>query len=221
MISLHLKTRAFSRPSTPLYYLVAGNGVFLVKQSTLFTSITRAQRLAGLERQSEALALRFPRLPRALLESAYGFFKAAYAKWRGEALVFLYYTPGEELFRLGIPRQFVSRRRCCGEWVTEGRMRYSALKRPPGFVKLGDIHSHGDRGAFFSSVDDRDDSEDGLRIVMGRIHGDRPEVCASFVSGGTRFRLRPEQVLEPFFVPRLPPPSWLDRLTCRSEDDRE
>ncbi len=69
-------------------------------------------------------------------------------------------------------------------------------------------------------MDDKDDDEDGLRIVMGHLDRPRPDVCASFVAGGTRFLLDSEQVLAEFSVPRPPPKEWLRRVSCR-EDESE
>src|ERR1022692_4442907 len=47
---------------------------------------------------------------------------------------------------------------------------YGYLPRPASFLKIGDIHSHPDTSAFFSLTDDYDDSEDGLRMVMGNLN---------------------------------------------------
>ncbi len=218
MIPLHLKTDDFSEPDSPMYYLVAENGVYLVKNTGLYTSVTRACRIVGLEEQSPSLVLRLPKVPRKLLEMVYGFFAAVYRKWQGEAIVLLYYDPLGRTFRLGVPPQTLSRYHSCGSWVTEGRMEYGSIPRPNQFVKLGDIHSHGDLSPFFSSVDDKDDDEDGLRIVMGHLDRPRPDVCASFVAGGTRFLLDSEQVLAEFSVPRPPPEEWLRRVSCREDE---
>ena len=217
MIPLHLKTREFSEPSSSLYYLVAANGVFLVKRTRMYTSITPTDRVVGLEEQSPSLTFELPKLPLKLLESVYGFFDAVFRKWKGEAIVFLYYNPEAGTFRVGIPPQTVSRYQVCGDWFTPGHMEYGSIPRPDGFVKLGDIHSHGEKPAFFSSVDDRDDEEDGLRIVMGSMDRGRPDICASFVAGGTRFWLETEEIVEGFGTPRPPPEEWLEKVTCREE----
>jgi hypothetical protein len=94
------------------------------------------------------------------------------------------------------------------------------VTRPAGFLKLGDAHSHGDSPAFFSSIDDRDDGEDGLRVVMGRLDRPRPDICVSFVANGTRFRLDVEDVLEDFTEPLPPPEAWTRRVACRYENAR-
>jgi PRTRC genetic system protein A len=213
------KTSDLVDPGGSAYYLVAENGVFLVKQAGLFTSVTRARTVAGLQKQAPSLSLLFPRLPRRLVEQVYGFFRLAYERFDGEAVVLLYYSSERGEFHADAPPQWLTRRWTCRGWRTEGRVEYRAPPRPEGFLKLGDAHSHGGSAAFFSGLDDRDDREDGLRIVMGRLDRPRPEVRVSFVANGTRFRVRPRQVLESFNDAVPPPKEWIRRVTCRYEDD--
>ncbi len=219
MIPLHLKTTEFTEPAAPLYYLVAANGMFLVKKSALFASITSAPSVPALARQSESLRLSFPKIPRRILEPVYGFFCEVYRKWDGEAIVLLYYSPEQETFRVGVPPQTLFRYRRCGEWRTEMRLTYGHYPRPEGFLKLGDAHSHGDMPAFFSYTDDRDDREDGLRITIGRLDRRTPDISASFVVSGTRFLLKPEETLEGFSAPLTPPRQWLKQVTCQYEEE--
>jgi hypothetical protein len=53
--------------------------------------------------------------------------------------------------------------------------------------------------AAYSSFTDRQDEQyhDGLHIVYGHVQSAYPSRTACFVANGTRFSLRPEQVLEP------------------------
>ena len=217
-ISVYLKTRDGGEPSDATYYLLAANGAFLAKKTPLFASITHAPTVAGLEQQVPALDLSFPKLPRDLLEQIYGFFQFVYKRLDGEAIVFIYYSPDRGEFHVDAPPQTLTRYRTHHGWRTLGSVEYRAIPRPEGFLKLGDAHSHGDCHAFFSSTDDRDDAEDGLRVVMGKL--DRPEldVCVSFVAGGTRFKLEPGSVLEDFTEPVPPPQAWTERVFCRYED---
>jgi len=219
MIPLYLKTLEFAEPSASLYYLVTANGIFLVQKTTLFSSTTAAQAVPGLLSQEASCQLLFPRVPRTLMEQVYGFFHVVYEQWQGEAIVFLYYAPESGTFRLGVPPQTLFRYRIVDRWRTERRVVYGSLPRPQGFVKLGDVHSHADLPAFFSCIDDQDDTEDGLRIILGNLHQGQPEVSASFVTNGTRFLLDPEEAVEQFSLPLPPPQEWLERVTCREEDE--
>jgi hypothetical protein len=218
MIPFYLKTADFGEAIDSTYYLVAANGVFLVKRSGLFSSVTEAGTVTGLVTQRPSLALSFPKLPRSLLERIYGFFKFVYDRLDGEAVVFIYYSPELGEFRADAPPQTLTRYRTVRGWQTEGRVEYRFLPRPEGFLKLGDAHSHGDSHAFFSCVDDRDDGEDGLRVVMGDLDRAEPDVRVSFVANGTRFELEAGDVLEDFSEAAPSPESWTRRITCRYED---
>jgi hypothetical protein len=93
----------------------------------------------------------------------------------------------------------------------------SRLASTGAYIKLGDAHSHADLPAFFSAQDDRDDCEEGLKIVIGRMDRGVPETEVSFVAGQQRFALRPEDALEDFAVPMPPPRIWIQRFHCDYE----
>ena len=219
MIPVHVRTPGAPLPDGAVYYVVAAEGVFLARRNHLFESVTKVDRVAGLESQAPVLNLYFQKVPRALLERVYGFFQFVHQRWEGEAVVLLYYSP-ELGFAVEVPPQKLFRYQTLFGWRTEGRVEYGQVARPPGYVKLGDIHSHADMPAYFSMTDDRDDAEDGLRIVIGSVNRSFPDVRASFVTGGYRFKLDAEDVLEDFSVPLPPPAEWTRRITCRYENLR-
>jgi hypothetical protein len=218
---MYFKTAEFAEPSPWLYYLVTGKGNFLVKKTNLYSSVTEARVLPGLLEQESSLSLRFPKVPREIMEKMYGFFDAVYQQWEGEAVVFLYYAPESKEFRLAVPPQTLFRyRTLSGFWRTAQRVEYGYCPRPEGFLKLGDAHSHADLPAFFSCADDNDDKEDGLRITIGNLDRARPDVKVSFVVNRTRFILHPEDVIEEFSTPLPPPQEWLARVSCQEEHQR-
>jgi PRTRC genetic system protein A len=217
MIPVYLKTAEGETARDALHYLIAADGAFLVKRTPLFDSITRVEAVLTLEAQQPALTLHVPKLPARLLERLLGFFTAVYRAWDGEAVALLYYSPRGRRFRIEVPRQTLLRYRTSHGWRTEGRVQYGSVVRADGFLKLGDAHSHGDWPAFFSSTDDRDDGEDGLRVVIGRLDRETPEVRTSFVANGTRFALDPDEVFESLGRPisLIPPPAaWVRRVKC-------
>jgi hypothetical protein len=217
MIPVYVKNADLADLSDRIYYLVASDGVFLVKKNELFRSVTQARPIAGLESQTASIELFFPKIPRGILEAIYGLFSFVYRRWDGEAIAFLYYSPQVGEFLVDVPPQRLFRFRSKGGWETEGRVEYGSLPRPEGFLKVGDAHSHGRQPAFFSSTDDHDDREDGLRIVMGSLHRNVPDIRVSFVTGGYRFGLELAEVLEDFSAPLSPPAEWTSRVTCRYE----
>lgn len=221
MIPTFLKTGDLPEPQLPLYYLLAANGLFMVRKTELFTSVSRVFRPQGLGWQDPALALAFGKVPRAVMEQVYGFFDWAWRRWCSEAIVFLYYSPSAGVFRVDAPPQTIYLCRRLGAWRAEGRVAYRSMPRPDGFLKLGDLHSHGAHPAFFSMQDDRDDCEEGLKIVMGHIDRRRPETEVSFVAGRHRFPLRSSETFEQFAVPLEPPREWIERFSCEYERDEE
>jgi PRTRC genetic system protein A len=217
MIPLYVKTADFQTPSDGVYYLVAANGAFLVKKTPLFDSITRVDDVVPLQTERSAVRLHFPKLPRWLLEQLLGFFTRVYRMWDGEAIALLYYSPDLEQFRIEVPPQTLQRYRTSSGWRTESKVQYGSVSRAEGFLKLGDAHSHPESPAFFSSTDERDDEEDGLRMVIGRLNRDAPEVCVSFVANGTRFTLDPADVFADHaraFRLAPPPDEWMRRVKC-------
>ena len=220
VVPVYLKTPDGDVPGDPLYYVVAANGTFLVRNTALFTATIPATDVVGLERQQEGITIHFPPIPRLILEHVIGFFRTVYDRWDGEAIAFLYYAPELKEFRVEIPPQTLPRYRSRGRWRTEGRLEYGCLPRPDGFLKLGDMHSHGDAPAFFSGTDDRDDREDGLRIVIGRLDRTRIEMRASFVVNRLRFPVGLSDVIEtpsgPFALV-APPDDWMRQVVCRYE----
>lgn len=218
MIPLYVHTPDLVEPADPIYYLVAANGTFLVDKSALFTSVTPVPVIAGLAPCRAELRLSAPRVPRLAMERIYGFFRTVFEQWDGEAVIFVYYSAASSEFALRVPPQTLFRYRAAGRWRTERRVTYGYVPRADGFVKLGDAHSHANLPAYFSCVDDRDDTQPGLCIVMGELDRPQPDVRVSFMAHGTRFPLNARDVIEDFSEPLTPPRRWLEQVTCRTED---
>lgn len=215
MIPLFQKTAAFTatRPPATHYYLLASNGLFVVQDTALFRATTRIARRHPLLPAEPSLELRLPRIPTAVMEQAYGFFREVYRRHHGEALVQILYTPDRAAFQLVVPPQRLT-------YYADSRtpriamgVHYEPIAKPPGAIILGDIHSHGAHPAYFSHTDDHDDLDrEGLHIVLGRLHSSEPDCCVSFVTNQTRFDLDRNAILEPFTTPLPPPASWLERV---------
>jgi hypothetical protein len=220
MIPIHVCTLTppFSEPADPVYYALAGNGLFLVNKTALYRSITPVP-VAGLAHCAPMLELSLPRVPGRIMERLYGFALAVYERWNGgEAMAFLHYAPGSQTYRLVVPPQVLHRTRISGHWRTARRVNYEGVPRADGFVALGDAHSHGDMPAAFSCTDDADDTQDGLRIVLGRLHRRPPDVAVSFVANRVRFLLPADRVVEEFRTPLTPPQAWLRRVRLDRHD---
>jgi hypothetical protein len=218
-----VKDASFRPPPEPTHYVVAENGLFLVRETPIFSASVPAESVPGLQPHRPELILRLPRLPAHLLERAMGFFRLAYERWQGEAILVLFYAPpcGDRpaRFHLDAPPQTIRGRWAWGRFLADLRLAYGSCEKPaPEFVKLGTFHSHADLGPAHSSIDAHDELyETGLHVTAGYVHTSLPEFEASFVVGRTRFRLAPDRVLPPFRTLRRAPRSWLSRITVVSD----
>ena len=211
-----VKDATFAPLDTPAYYVVAANGLFLERQTPLFSATVPVDGgVPGLMEHEAALVLRVPRVPRALLERSVGFFRAVYERWEGEAILVMFYAPALGRFALRAPPQRITGRLEYGRFRADLCLDYGACEKPgPEYLKLGTFHSHGRAGPAHSSIDMHDELyEAGLHITAGYIDSTVPEFAAAFVVGRTRFRLSPDDVLPRFRTAQRPPQSWMRQIT--------
>jgi len=214
---IYVKTRDdMPWPREPVFYLLAGDGLFLCRNHGLFRSCVPARGWpAELARQSTLLELRSPRVPRNLLEQIVGFFAEVGQVHGAEAAVLLLWDE-----RLGRIRPFVPEQRATIYRGWQGRqypigVRYDLPERlPDGCLLLGDVHSHVDGAAYASWVDQTDESfRPGLHVVIGRVHEEPPEFHIDATIDGVRFSVASDLVLEGYGE-RSPafPREWLDAV---------
>jgi hypothetical protein len=216
MLPIVFKRAGEEEPKASIYYEVAANGVFQIRDAGTYRAVTRAQAdVPGLLAEEERLELRFPRLPAALLEESLAFFREVYRRYGGESIVILFYRPDTQEFMVDAPPQTIpGYRDWRGQWRASLRLDYDEAPRPPGFLRFGTIHSHADMAAYSSFIDCRDEQyHDGLHVVYGHVQTAHPSRSACFVAGGTRFPLEAEEVLEPLVsLNRSVRPEWIERV---------
>jgi hypothetical protein len=212
-----LKDRAELELAHPVYYQVAANGLFLVRDTPLYRATTRVTTgVPGLHPSREELVVRFPPLPVALVEPILAFFREVYERWTGEAIVLLFLCPESGEYRALVPPQEIpGYRDAWGRPRAYLRLRYGSVARPEGFVRFGSIHSHAELPAGASCTDLEDEEHgDGLHVVYGRIDRDAPARSAACVVSGRRFDLEPELVVPECRVPDTPAPrEWLEQVS--------
>lgn len=214
---LILKTSPDASCEARLYYEVAANGVFQVKEAPTHRVVTRAVHpIPGLHPSEERLELRCPRLPAALLEDVLALFREVNERWGGEAIVILFHRAETGEYRVGVPTQRIPcYRDSLGRWRTWLELDYDDTPRPEGFLRFGTIHSHADQPAYASQTDCADEHfQEGLHVVFGNVDRREPSRAASFVASGTRFPLDPDRVLEPCAMPaRRARRAWLTQVS--------
>lgn len=205
-------------PALDAYYLVAANGLFLVRHTPLFTAATAVEGgVPGLLAHEPALQLRVPRLPRTLVERACGFFRALFERWEGEGILVMYYAPALGRFALVAPPQVLTGGFSGGRFRADLRLDYGFCQKPgPEYVRYGTFHSHCELAPYHSQTDVDDEiGEPGLHVTAGYLHRARPEFATSFVVNATRFTLQPAEVLARFRNYRRPPAAWLEQVVIR------
>jgi hypothetical protein len=221
-----LKSDGFTPPDAPTYFVVAGNGFFLERRTELYAaSVPVDGGVPGLESHGARLELRLPRpLPRGLIEMALGYFRAVFQRWRGEAILILFYAPTDgrrpARYRFVAPPQRIHGRTEWGRFRAKMRLDYGHCERPgEAWRKLGTIHSHGNFSARQSATDEHDERwETGLHITAGYVNTPAPEFEAAFVVGNTRFAVPATQILETPETARPYPKAWMRQITVIEEE---
>jgi hypothetical protein len=219
-IPIYLKTEAdMPRPTEPEFYWMTRAGVFLCRNHPFFASDVPAPTPPrALAPHGAWCDLRYPRLGAAGLEFIVGFFDHVFRLHGAEGAVLLFWDIRRRRYVLQVPEQEAT----VWESMTGVRspldVRYAVPMPPPaGHLLVGDIHCHGDLGAYASATDRRDERyRDGIHVVVGRIESEPPEFHVEFAVDGNRFRVRFGQVFTGYrqrrrFIPR----AWLERVKVR------
>jgi len=138
-------------------YILAGNGLFVRGENSLIraTIMIAPAEVRGLVPMVESVVLPGGKVPRSLFDLALSVMLASPYRERYLAVVW------DDGYHLKEPRQ---------QGDGSG-IRYDRL---PNTVV--DIHSHGHMGAFFSSIDDRDEQGLGIYAVVGKLNTPQQEV---------------------------------------------
>lgn len=181
-------------PKEGTYFVVAGNGLYMHKDTGLvrcFVPVNKIGVLEDLSAEAE-VECKLPKIPARLTWRVKEFFRRVVEVHRAEAEVTLYYNKDTQDYKLHIPEQEVSH--------AGVRYKRQALTHVPGmegYLRVGTIHSHCDFGAFHSGTDIGDERDfDGLHVTFG--HNDRDEftISATVVVNDNRVKIDPLTVLE-------------------------
>ena len=128
-------------PEAPgrLYYEVASNGLFQVRDTPVYHAVTRVtSEVPGLLASRERLWMKFPRLPAGIVEDVLAFFSEVNDRWRAEAIAMLYYRPESRTYRVDAPPQRIpGYLDYAGQWRALLRLDYGNAARPEGFLHFG------------------------------------------------------------------------------------
>lgn len=207
-------------PKDPAYYLLASNGLFYCRNTEFFSSCVPARNYPlELPQQRTFMKLRYPRIDRRLFELVVGFFSRVFDRHRSEAAIIPIWDRREQCIRLLVPPQEAGVTRGYSGKLYPNDVRYEIPSLPAHQFPIGDIHSHGDGGAYSSWTDKSDEKfRAGLHIVVGRIDRDPPEVHVEAVVDGHRFAVDAGSVIEGYRHRRTGvPKSWMDQVKVKIE----
>jgi proteasome lid subunit RPN8/RPN11 len=216
-IPVYLKsTEDAERPADPEFYWLTRDGAFLCRNHPFFTSdVSARQQPRALAPHTPGCVVRYPQLGQAALEYIVAFFDLVFERHKSEAIVLIYWDSRHERYKLRVPLQEAT----VWESYTGRRSPMDVtfkqpLDVPPHEWLVGDIHSHGDVGAYASHKDREDERyQDGIHAIVGRIEEEPPQFHAELSVDGTPFRLQ----FQHFFAGykrrrRIVPRAWMEQV---------
>jgi hypothetical protein len=205
----------------PVFHLLTRDGLFLCRNHPFFRSSVRVEQFPSeLAAHQPFLKMRYPKLPRKLVEQVVGFFAIVGRRYASEAAVLLAWDKTAETVVAIVPEQIGL---VGGGWYGDPfpmELQYEIPPLPPNLTLIGDMHSHVDGPAYASSMDKADEEyRAGLHIVVGRIRYEPPEFHCEVTVDGVRFAIKDLGTIMAGYQRRRErevPPEWLDRLTVKS-----
>jgi hypothetical protein len=191
---VHVYQEGMELPKVGTYYLVAGNGFWLHKDTAIMRGFVPVDNISVLNDFNAEVEIewKLPKLPARHVWRIKQFFKRVVEKYRAEAGTVLYYSLAKNDYKVHIPEQQVSY-----GGVRYKRVGISHLEDFHDYLRVGTIHSHCDFGAFHSGTDIGDEEDfDGLHVTFGHNHQDAFSISASVVMNGHRTTVDPVNVLE-------------------------
>jgi hypothetical protein len=180
-------------PKDGTYFVVAGNGCFLHKDTGIVSCFVLVDKISILQeiKSDTWVQCKLPPIPPCFTYRVKKFFAQVVEEFRTEANVIVYFNKQTNEYRVFPSEQNVSH-----GGVNYKRQGVTAMENMDGFLRVGTIHSHCDFGAFHSGVDVGDESDfDGLHITFGHNNVDEFDISASFVSNNKRLKVDPMTVL--------------------------
>ncbi|MHC1768643.1 MAG: hypothetical protein AB9869_30915 [Verrucomicrobiia bacterium] len=201
------------------FYLLTASGLFLCRNTPFYRSCVPVKKFPSeLAEQRPFLKLRYPRIPRRLLEVTVGFFDIM-GRCGSEAVVLIVWNSATRAVELVVPEQTGYVGTTSSGWVIPLELTYEIPPLPPELVLVGDIHSHVDGMAYTSSTDESDEAHrPGLHLVVGRIRQEPPHFHCEATVDEFRFKVPDlSVVVEGYHSRRIAevPGEWVEKVTVK------
>lgn len=191
-------------------YIMQGDGVYEQRINKLGKFTTKVAKLdiPGLESTlSEGWELNVPKIPISLLGTTVSFFRKIYAEHSSEVFLQFYWDTESNEYIVHCPKQTVG-----GASV---RYDNDEMFSDANKILVFEIHSHGNMGAFFSGIDDRDEKADRFFGVIGNISKFFPDVKLRLSVGGSKVEVNVEDIFdldEEMYHAETYPKDWAERI---------
>ena len=194
LFPVYIYEEGLELPTEGTYYLVAGNGIWLHKDTGIvraFVPVDNVSVLEDLKAESQ-VGMNMPKLPANHVYKIKKFFQEVVSRHHAESATILYFNKKTGDFKVQITDQRVSH-----GGVAYKRVGTTHLEGMQDYLRVGTIHSHCDFGAFHSGTDIGDEEDfDGLHCTFGHNNKDEFTITASIVVNGNRLQVDPMTVLE-------------------------
>lgn len=185
------------KPAKLNTWMVDANGVHLTVKNPIgeFTATitTKDQGIPNLPKLVDQQFLMYvPKMPAEIYYKIERFFVDVCDKVNGaEAFVQIYYDRETGKYRCHVPKQTVT-----GTSVNYDKTQDLSYLEPDRYIFVMDIHSHNNMAAFFSGVDDRDETETRFYGVFGRVKQPIPDFRARYVVNEVRPEIKVEDIFD-------------------------
>jgi len=174
-------------PATGTYYVIAGNGLWLHKDTGMVFATIRAEGIGHLDTLIPDVGWRLPVLPVGLMLRAVLFFRKVFKRHHAESALLIFWSKEKQEFALVCPNQEVH----------YGGIHYNPDQSLEGYLQVGTIHSHCDFSASHSHTDRHDEMDfDGLHITVGNLTERNFSLVSSVVVNGQRAMVDPTTKIE-------------------------
>lgn len=194
MFPVHIYEEGMVLPSEGNYYVVAGNGTWLHKDTGIVSGLVPVPCISFLDdlKAEQFVKCNLPKLPAKLVWKIETFFSRVWDKHQSEANTILFYNKDTKDFKVHVPVQSVNH-----SGVHYQIEACQQLPEMAGYLMVGTIHSHADFNAFHSGVDVHDEQNfDGLHVTFGNNNRTEFSISATIVMNGNRTLVDCMDVLE-------------------------
>lgn len=207
-------------------YLIAGDGLFLVRSSLLGTGMVKLHQypnwLKNTGKPNGTYEYDAPIVPAELTAQIQDFFQRIYERQHTEAAVLLLMHEETKQWRVFVPTQLVN----------HGGVNYvydrSHISK--GWLVVGTMHSHCDFGAYHSSTDTGDaDGMDGVHFTIGRnlrtktdadgVITRDPEIACMVAMNKKRWDFTPSEMCDTSELGQHEAPAWWDQYVGGKDKD--